>query len=88
MIPHQQPEHEHALLIHEISTALAVAKGRAQLLQRMAPDLEEPARTRLLHGLTAIDEAVMRAYTGLIMLQTSTYHHRDSAGHANDPSPD
>ncbi len=50
-------------LIHEVATALTVAKGRAQLLHRRTgriPDEADQAHFR--QGLEAIDMAVMRAH--------------------------
>ena len=46
-----------ALLQHDLRTPLAVVRGQAQLLARVARRLEGPERERLLAGLGAIDAA-------------------------------
>lgn len=69
-----------AVLIHEVSTALAVAKGRAQLLHRRARRMEEPIPSQFLQSLEAIDEAVMRAHAGLIAYLAREYMHQYGSG--------
>jgi len=53
-------------LLHEVSTALAIARGRAQLLHRHASRLDRPLPPHFLLALEAIDTSVMRAHKSLI----------------------
>lgn len=69
-----------ASFIHEVSTALAVARGRAQILHRRARKMEEPIPSQFLQSLEAIDEAVMRAHALLMTyLAGEQVHHYGNA---------
>jgi hypothetical protein len=64
---HKGPlEKDETDLLHEVSTALAIAKGRAPLLHRHASRMDRPLPPHFLLALEAIDTSVMRAHQSLI----------------------
>lgn len=60
-----RPTEEVDRLAHDLRTAIAVAKGNAQLLQRLLRHPEALDRARLRTGLVRIDDALTAA-TGAI----------------------
>jgi len=76
-----------ANLLHEVSTALAIAKGRAQLLHRHASRLDRPLPPHFLLNLEAIDISVMRAHQGLLDYLSGECLHDNHQGTEDEPSP-
>ncbi len=84
---HQGPlKKDETDLLHEVSTALAITRGRAQLLHRHASRMDRPLPPHFLLALEAIDTSVMRAHKSLIdyLSRERLYDNHQNTG--DDPS--